>query len=397
MRKGYRLLTLVIALVLTFPVAAWSQDAANPSLEEEVEALKEKVEALSSPDKAINIGGAVRFNYRLNDRDGRMKDRGGDMLFDIFRLNVDGQYNNWLVSAEYRWYSYMDVIHHGWVGYNFRDTTQVQAGVTQVPFGLLPYAANNYWFGVPYYIGMADDYDLGIKLIESAGPLNLQAAFFKNEEWGNSAKLERYSYDVVRALEQENEETNQFNLRLAYTLDHGKLGNTELGVSGMWGQLYNRATEDMGDRWAAAAHVKGSYGGWGLMLQGAYYEFNPKNPEGVSNDTVVMGAFADAYEVAAKGTVLVANLSYTLPVELGPVTALTFYNDYSILMKDESDWTDSQVNTLGVMVSANPVYVYVDLTLGKNMVYLGGPGDALAGGEGGNWRPQFNINVGYYF
>ena len=119
--------------------------------------------------------------------------------------------------------------------------------------------------------------------------------------------MERYSYDVVIVDEQDfpdlgnqnNEETNQFNVRIAYAIDHGDFGKTELGVSGQWGQLYNDITDDNGDHWAAAVHLSGFYGPFNLMLEAARYEYDPENPPGTSNDTIVMGAFADAFPVAA--------------------------------------------------------------------------------------------------
>ncbi|MBN2232169.1 MAG: hypothetical protein JW781_05035 [Deltaproteobacteria bacterium] len=350
--------------------------------------------------KDISIGGALRVNYGYGDWNDQQKDRGGDFNFDIFRLDVNGQYNDLLISAQYRWYSYMDVIHHGWVGYNFTDKLQGQLGVTQVPFGLLPYASHNFWFGVPYYVGLEDDYDMGAKLLYNDGPLNLQFAFFKNEEWGSSGKTARYSFDVIDdgGLASSNSEDNQFNLRAACTLDHGDLGSTEIGFSGEWGMLYNSITEDHGDHWAAAVHLNGNYGPWNLMLEAARYEYDPENPDGVSDDSILMGAFAGSYEVASEGNIYVANLSYDVPVSWGPVTNLTFYDDYSILDKDSGDGDDSHINTLGCLISANPIYTYVDFIMGRNMAWLGSDAaQPLAGGEDDDWHMLFNVNIGYYF
>lgn len=349
--------------------------------------------------KNITIGGALRFNYINNDWSSKAKDKGGDMSFDIFRLNVDGEYNGVLISAEYRWYSYMDVIHYGWIGYNFTDNFQGQLGVTRAPFGLLPYACHNWWYGVPFYVGLEDDNDMGVKLLYKKGSWDLQFAFFKNAEWGDSAENERYSFDVINkgGLNSSNEEDNQFNLRVAYTLDHGDLGTTEIGFSGEWGMLYNDLTKSHGDHWAVAAHLNGNYGPWNLMLEAAHYEYDPENPDGANDDNIRMGAFGDDYDVAAEGNIYVANLSYGLPVEWGPITKLTFYDDYSILDKDVGSGDDSQINTLGCMVSAGPVCVFLDCLMGKNMVWLGGGSDALGNGRDDDWHMRFNVNIGYYF
>ncbi|MDY0267624.1 hypothetical protein [Trichloromonas sp.] len=351
----------------------------------------------------LKVGGALRFNYTYNDDDRWHEDgkeKGGDFKFDLFRLDVNGSYSDVKLSAQYRFMEDRHFIHHGWLGYNFSDETGVQLGLTQVPFGLLPYASHNFWFGLPYYLGFEDDYDLGLKAIHQNGPWDLQLAFFKNADFGNASDLDRYSYDIVKENDQNNEESNQFNARLAYRLDHGDLGDTELGVSGQWGQLYNGDTGRNGDHWAAAAHVNGTYGPFNLMLEVIEYEHNPKNPAGVDDKVVRMGAFGWGHDVAAKGTVYVAGLSYDVPVSWGPVSKLTFYNDYSRLVKAEEDFEDSEINTLGCLVTAGPVYTYIDFIMGKNATWIGSIGeDGFGAGrhrdEG--WNTKFNINVGYYF
>jgi hypothetical protein len=379
-------------------------------LESELEAAKktasfeEESASRGEDKKKIDLGGALRFNYVYRDFERNSQSKGGDLEFDIFRLNLDGEYRDILLSAEYRWYSFMNVIHHGWVGYNFSDAWHGQLGVTQVPFGILPFASHNWWFGVPYYVGLEDDYDMGAKFIYEKKPWNLQFAFFKNGEWGDSAKTERYSFDVVKALGEENEETNQLNARVAYTLNHGELGRTEIGLSGLWGRLYNDATDSSGSHWAGAAHLNGFYGPWNLMLEAARYEYDPKNPPGIDSRTVTMGAFGTAFPVASEGTLLVANLSYELPLDWGPIRSLTFYDDYSVLLKDEDGFDDTQINTLGILVTAPPIYTYIDLVMGKNAPFLGVPSDlegiprGLGPGEpDADWETRFNINVGYYF
>jgi hypothetical protein len=398
--------------------------ASNPCYAADTEQLEQKVETLQQQVKdikaelektkaqkseqaqeksesadGVKIGGALRFNYVLQDKDisSSNEDKSGDMVFDIFRLDVNGQYDNVLISAQYRWYSYMDVIHHGWIGYNFTNHWQGQLGVTQVPFGLLPYASHNWWFALPYYVGFEDDYDMGIKTIYDRDAWNLQLAFFKNGEWGDSSKLDRYSFDVVRNT-QANEETNQFNGRLAYTFDHGDFGKTEIGVSGQYGQIYNDTTTDSGDMWAAAVHLNGNYGPVNLMLEAISYSYDPKNPVGVSDNTIEIGAFGGSSLVASEAEIYVAGLSYDVPVSWGPISKLTFYNDYSIMKKDGS-MPDSQINTTGCLITAGPLYTYVDYILGKNATYLGGGTNPLGDATGSNddWNARFNINFGYYF
>lgn len=389
----------LLAFILTISIAAAPSLAASDDSKSETMSLQEQIDEIRAKmeESGVDIGGAVRFTYAYRDFSDTSEARGGDLEFDIFRLNVDGEISDVLISAEYRWYSYMNVIHHGWVGYNFTDTLQAQAGVTQVPFGLLPYASHNWWFGIPYYVGLEDDYDMGIKTIWDLAPWNLQLAFFKNGDWGDSSKLERYSYDIV-SNEQSNEETNQFNARLTYTLDHGDLGNTEFGLSGQWGQLYNSETDDHGNHWAGAAHINGTYGPVNLMLEVISYDHDPENPEGVGDETIEMGAFGVSSLVASSAEIYVANISYGVPVDWGPISKLTFYNDYSFMSKDE-DLNDSHINTTGCLITAGPLYTYVDLILGKNAQFLNGGTNPFgpADDSDDDWNTRFNINVGFYF
>lgn len=353
----------------------------------------------SSPDsedsERMDIGGALRFNTFWKSYDGDIKTRRGDIGLDLFRLNVDGRKSNILISAEYRWYPYMDTIHHGWIGYDFGDLGRIQAGITRVPFGLLPYAAHNYWFGIPYYLGLADDYDAGLKYVYDHSPWNLQLAFFKNGELADAENLERYSYDLV-AVDQDrgrNEEDNQVNARLAYTLNEGVHLGTELGLSLQYGQVYNRDSDDNGDHWAAALHLDGRYGRWNYQLELGRYGYDPRNPAGVSDSTVTIGAFTGSYPVASQGNFGAANIAYNLPPPWRVIDSLTVYNDFSFLFKDKDDFEESYLNTIGCAVGIGPVFSYIDLILGRN--YFGD--GSLAGGGSRDWEARFNFNIGYYF
>jgi hypothetical protein len=369
--------------------------------EAEAAATTDAKEAASEPaaqaaaDKDIDIGGALRFNYVWKDFDSGNETRRGDIGLDLFRLDVDGRHDNLLLSAEYRFYTFMHTIHHGWLGYDFGTAGQVQAGITRVPFGLLPYAAHNFWFGIPYYIGLADDYDAGIKYLRDSGPWNLQLAAFKNAELGNAADLDRYSYDPVTTGTARNEQTNTLNARLVYTLGRDSDCAHELGGSGLWGQLYNPDTDDSGDYWAAAAHLDSRCGRWNFQLEGGRYAYHPRNPSGISDDSITFGAFGGTHEVAARGTFGVLNLAYNLPVHWPGVDLLTCYNDFSVLDKDRAGFATSYLNTTGCAIGVGPTFTYIDIIRGKNALFLGN--GSLAGGGSDDWDTRFNINLGYYW
>ena len=347
----------------------------------------------------VKISGSFRSNFTIKDYDDGQQERSGDANFNVFTLGVDTESNGLRFSGQYRWYNYMDTLHHMFVAAKIDEESEVQVGVMKVPFGILPYESNNYWFGIPYYLGFNDDYDSGIKYLTQMGNLDIQLGFYISSEFAAS-NANRYSIDVLNSSGsgtstskvESNEETNQFNLRLAYPLENG-----ELGLSTQYGQLYNSTTEENGDQWAVALHHLGKYGAFQTQLELIRYEFNPDNPTGVDDDTITVGAFADKYEIAAKGNIAVVNLSYDVPVNMGAISNLHFYNDYSHLVKDNSDFNDSKINTLGVAVSAGNLYVNVDFISAKNGIYGGSSSDSYAQGSSNQWNTRFNVNAGYYF
>lgn len=376
-----------------------------PAVEFDLEGLAQRVETLEEKS-AIKVGGAVRVNYGLTDWSEASKDKGGDFAFDTFRLDLNGEISDMILSAQYRFYPEydFDTVHHAWIGYNFSDDLQGQIGVHQVPFGIQPYASHNFWFSGAYYVGLEDDYDMGLKLLYSPGPWDLALAFYKNAELGNPGEAGRYSVDVnpaasggyAGAQAAGNEETNQLNARAAYTLDHGELGSTELGLSGQYGKIYNGTTGLFGDHWAGAAHLVGNYGRWNLQLEGIEYSYDPENPAGFDDDVITLGGYSYSWGAPADATIGTANLAYTLPVNRGPIDSLTFYSDNTVISPKESRFDTIWQNVLGVMVASGPVYTYIDVISGEDMIFLGGDmvGDSDAS-SGRNTR--LNVNFGYYF
>ncbi|MBN2644865.1 MAG: hypothetical protein JXR59_05250 [Desulfuromonadaceae bacterium] len=366
--------------------------------------LREIVEDVVQEDKpAIRIGGALRVNYGLKDWDDAQKEKGGDFAFDTFRFNVDGSIADMILSAEYRFYPEynFNTLHHGYIGYNFSDDLQGQIGIHQVPFGLQPYASHNFWFSGAYYIGLEDDYDMGIKLLYTPGPVSVTAAFYKNGELGSAGDADRYSVDVNRdasggyagAQAAGNEETNQGNLRLAYLIEHGDKASTELGCSLEYGGLYNNLTGDMGDHWAGAIHLNGHYGPFNLQLEYARYEYDPENPLGFDDDIITLGGYSYSWGAPAEADFGIFNLSYSLPVSWGPISNLTFYSDNTVIEPDDSRFGTIWQNVIGTMISAGPVYTYIDIISGENMIFSGG--DMTA--PDNERTTRLNVNFGYYF
>lgn len=364
----------------------------------------------------FQIGGALRFNYAIERYDSEQRKRGGDVSLDLFRLNISGEEQGIDFSAEYRWFSYQDVLHHGWAGFKVGDSAQLRVGVSQVPFGILPYAAHNYWFGIPFYVGLGDAYKFGGQYIRASGPWDLRMAFFKNPTQNDPSNNQRYGYDVVNHSECAEDddppdddppicsrESNQINLRLAYTLGKGSACPAELGASGQWGQLPNDDTQQTGSRWAAAGHLDVRCGRWNFQLQAARQvidldlDSTPAQGEGKS---ATFGGMAGTHQVASEASLGVVNVAYNFPVPWEHIDSLTCYNDFSVYLKDEPGFSNSQINTSGCAIGRGPLFIYADLVRGKNAPFVGeGEGEEYEPlGEGGaGWETRYNLNLGYYF
>jgi len=396
-----RALPLVMATAVTSGVA-FAADQSD---------LENRVEALEK----VQITGSYRLNYTVQDWNERQEDRGGDFRFNQLNLGVETEKNGVRLSAQYRMYdnSNPSMIHHLYFATDIDDQSEIQVGITKVPFGIQPYESHNDWGDNALFMGFNDDYDTGIKYITQRGPLNVQVAYFSNGDT-KPTDAERFSADLVSSAGQANEEAHQLNFHTSY-----KVGGSEFGASTQFTGLYNSETKQMGDAWAAAVFLNGKYDALGVQLQAGRYEFNPENPDGVSEDSVQMGAFGATYQVASKANMYVANFHYDLPFKGGILELVRVYTDYNLIDKDESSFKDSQIHTVGAMFVTGDLYTFVDLTSGKNALFIGdgsridangnvvfdNDGNAQAGylsslaeGDSNNdWNTFLNIQFGYYF
>lgn len=352
------------------------------------------------PKTSFKFGGAVWVNYSYQNWITQELGRKRGLQFDNIRLSLDGAHGDHLLfSAQYRIYGYTSALHHAWIGVKPNENNQIELGVTQVPFGILPFATHSYWFGLGYYHGIEDDYDAGIKWYRKSENLDFHLAFFYSEEYGNSANLSRYSVDLVRSGEQQNEEFAQGNLRIAYLNGRNTDSKTEVGLSAEVGGIDYIGVKENGYRWQTALHYSGRYKGWNPELQIARYEYNPVNPDSVSTDLVLMGNLTSKRLVAAKATVFNANLRHFWDVDWGFINAFNAYINYSTTYKDVSSFKTSQLVNPGCVLEAGPFYMYIDFLLGKNAWYLNDSEENSGPGPGGTdeWEYRFNINFEWYF
>jgi len=365
------------------------------------------------PTLDLNVGGALRFNVLFEDFDDTNRGKGGEFTFDTFRVNADGTYGDLFFAAEYRFYTGYRFSKEGYVGYNFADNLSASLGVHQVPFGIQPYQSNSWFFNLQYYAGFEDDYDAGVKVKYEPGPWSLHAAYYMNAEqtsFSGGTSFERYSFDVVPVDSaslgyagidgsRNTQETDQFNLKVEYTIDHGDFGSTTIGASGQTGALYNIDERRSGRRNAGMVHVNGSYGRFTLRASAMQYAMNPVVPDGLTDDYVTMAGYNAPYLVASEATLYGGGVSYQLPVSVGPISSFTFYEDVSYFDKAIDSWDDGTSFITGVLTVAGPIYAYSDFLVTRNHPFsLPGPnfGSALAQGSD-DWNVAFNVNLGVYF
>ncbi|MCZ4694951.1 hypothetical protein DWB61_08110 [Ancylomarina euxinus] len=361
----------------------------------------------------VDIGGALRFNYNYSSWKDAQKKRGGDLGYDVFRLNAKAEYKGLKFNAEYRFYS-QDfggaMLKQGWIAYNFNENDELQFGLIQVPFGITKYNSNSWFFSLNYYVGLEDDHDMGLKFIHLGEKWDYSLAFFKNAEelrFGSNSDVSnsRYSYDVSSIdlngdsnLNIRNKEVNQLNGNLSYKIDNANAKH-RFGVSAQHGALFNLDTEQMGEHYALATYYELQAGKFGVKAQIANYKYSPENLTGEPDDVIAMTAYGAPYLVAAEASIYTLGLSYAIPLEWGLVSSVVIYNDFGYMDKAESHFENSIMNVTGAMFTAGNIYTYFDLAAAKNQPWLGSEWtNALAAGtRDADWEMRFNINIGYYF
>lgn len=365
--------------------------------------VNEVAQAVESKKSPIKIGGAVRFNYTLKQYDQNSRNTSGDLNFDTFRLNLDGKIDNVILSAEWRYYDYMQVIHHAWVGYKFTPNWLVRAGVVKVPFGNLPFNSNNYYFSSNFYAGLEDSYQLGLSTTYHLGNWQFDGAFLKNPQpngFGSDSYTENVvGFDNGLATDNSNYQRtdaktiNTFVGRGQYTWQATDALKLEPGISLMRGSLYGQSQRE-GHYNAYAAHLVADWKRWNLKLQ--YTDFDYSLNDSAAR-RLVFGAYAYNSYGPLSGKSVTAGLAYNLPVNWGPISNLTFYNDFSRMYDKNAALDPTWMNVSGVSVTAGPIFAYFDFVQAKNQPFVGGE---LAPAQGSSPAPLnrlFNINVGYYF
>ncbi|MFW5767661.1 MAG: hypothetical protein ACOCXO_04760, partial [Bacteroidota bacterium] len=292
-------------------------------------------------EDGFSIGGAVRYNVISTSYESDPTALSTEATWDTWRLNVDGSMSGVDLSFEYRFYPTFAThfIHHGYLGYNLTDDLYMKLGVFQKPFGITSFASHSWWFQGPYYVGLEDDYDMGVGFDYALGDKGeIQLAYFRQAEpqgpasggvnWAGAGPG-RYSYDITSGNNYEGEdgssyyesirELNTVNVRAAYDIMDG----LEIGGSAQVGGIYNDYLMESEIATAFAGHIVGDFAGFNLKAEYIYYDYAAKGVE-IADDgtetsydleTVQMGAYGFNYPVASQASMYVAGLAYSIPVE----------------------------------------------------------------------------------
>ena len=401
------------------------------------EEMAEAAEAAEPKKSPIKVGGAMRVNYAYGtygseDSPHRRGEKIGDVDLEIFRLNADIDYLNILGRLEYRWYDGYSMIHTAWLGYNLGDFGTLKAGIVRTPFGPTAYGVSTSWFfDQHFYVGLADDIDIGIRWTDTLDKLTLDVGYYLMGEFqtdGGSLASSLYAYDVVRweehadaagnvewgAGENGFDEQHQFNVRAIYALEN--IG--DFGVSAQYGLLKgtNVGDDDSGNHYAFSAHAKNTVSDFTLYSQFSYYMYNitDDTPWG-TGDLIPMGAYDFAWPIASTGLIPALSLRYGGIDTSGIswIDSVTPYAEWSTILKTVDDYNASTLVTLGASWTIlGALYVYSDLALSDGNFFVGnrtadgeveGYGNIYTGagdfGANGNnaWNVRLNFNFGYYF
>lgn len=383
----------------------------TPTLFGQEENLKDSIQQKGfsikpTPESNVNFGGAIWLRGVTIPylQDTPSNKRG--FYIDQFRMSVDGDYGvddrtKLIFSSQIRFFTYQTLIHHMWVGVDFKKNHTIKLGATQVPFGTLPGSTNSFWYSLGYYVGLEDDRDAGIKYHFNNDGWDFYLAYFMNPEYNDPSALNRFAPDLVLSGDQQNEERNQGNIRIARILTHGSSNTTEFGLSGEIGQIKNRTTDNSGLRWKGAVHYVGNYGKWNPKFQLSRYVYEPDNPEGVDDRLVAMGFFESTRLVAAKANLLNVSLKRDFDLSWWLFDHLNIYMDYSKVFKDEATFADSELINPGAVLRAGPLYIWFDFMWGKNAWFFNDSLDESGPGAGSINPDKFefrqNISIEWFF
>src|SRR5690606_5217933 len=222
-----------------------------------------------------------------------------------------------------------------------------------------------------FYLGLEDDYDLGLGATYQNDRWQADLAFLKNDERGGSDSHSRYSYDVI-GVRSANEGINdqpaqvvtETNSLAGRVVRNWSAGGVELdfGASALYGSLYDHNTgDDEGDYQAWAAHLDADWQNWNLKLQVSRYDYSLPD----HSPLMAVGAYASYDTIAAEATTFTAGIARSIEWQAGPIDGISVYSDFSEVRNKSGGLPDTWMNVTGVAISVGPIYTYIDIVTAR--------------------------------
>ncbi len=321
-----------------------------------------------------------------------------NLKFDSFRIWAQTDVNSTIfASVQYRFYEGWNTPTHFYVGWHIDKRNTLKAGQVWVPFGFAfqPY---DDWGNIAFYVGLQDDYDMGVTWEGRYELITFRAGFFKNQQlsatnpgrYDTDAFPGEVSSDYLIPVAKRNREVNQFNL-MAELHPSGDYWDVTAGISGMFGQLYNEDTDEYGTRLAAAGHFGLNLQSFYLRLQDTWYNYTQELPDGSTQDMkdfLNVSSWNFAYEIPASANIFTASAAYDFIGE-----KLTAYANYSLLSGGTSQ-ANSQLLTGGVSTIWRLFQIYGEVHYGVNDPQLSGNASGY-GRDTGAYDVGFQIRFYY--
>ena len=112
---------------------------------------------------SFKVGGVLRFNHRYEQWDESTNRGAGKLDFDIFRLDLKGNYGDFYFNASPIIQDQeMTSIEKAYVGYKIDEKQSIEAGLVYKPFAIYPYPQNGWTYHIPFFLGYGNNIAPGV-------------------------------------------------------------------------------------------------------------------------------------------------------------------------------------------------------------------------------------------
>jgi hypothetical protein len=282
------------------------------------------------------------------------------------------------------------------MGHDFTRDWSVEFGHEDHYLGMTPPGSLGLQFPTLQDVGIEDATHAGANLHYRSGGTRVTMGLFSSTERGSAIAHQRQWQDLSGSalsvdrelLDEPRYNRNTLALRLARELSLGNDRGLELGVSGMYGNLYNGEPDESGSRWAAAAHGLLSTGNFNLRALAGAFESGPE--EELDRDLLIAYALSTDPLVPQEGNFYLAGAAYTIPMS-GLLDYVQLYNHYSVVTHEADNQRSFQRNVAGALISSGSLFSYFEFESSRGYPAIGRDQQT----EG--WGTLFRANIGYYF